>query len=325
MPLLVLTNATSHQSLSIISAIQSDPSLNTDYQIRGLTRDPSQPKCQSLIKNTGISLVQADISDPPSLRSAFQHADIVFATTITVYDAECRTFEHEVAHGKALADAAVAMAVPCIIYSTLPSIREISGGALTAGGHFDGKKVVEDYIRSLPIRSAFVSPGSFMENFKSALAPRWVSSSSSRTDTAATGEEGENVLACFVRPDTQIPLIYVQEDFGKWIAAMVADFDRFEGRAVCAATRMYSFQEIVETMSRVSGKRVVYRHLGKEAWGSFLPPERRPYLLDMMQCFQDFGYFGEGTAEKVGLGREKIRGEVTELEEYLRRNPLVLH
>ncbi|KAK1147827.1 hypothetical protein N8T08_000340 [Aspergillus melleus] len=125
MPLLVLTNVTSHQSRSIITTIQSDPSLNTQYTIRGLTRDPSSSRSQTLAARTGIELVQADLSDSISLRSAFQDADIVFATTITIYDGH--TYDHEVEHGKAIADAAVAMAVPYLIYSTLPSIKRLSG------------------------------------------------------------------------------------------------------------------------------------------------------------------------------------------------------
>ncbi|KAI9036622.1 hscarg dehydrogenase [Aspergillus affinis] len=324
MPLLVLTNATSHQSRSIISAIQSDPSLSKEYTIRGLTRDPSSARSQSLATSTGIELVYADVSDSISLRTAFQDADIVFATTITLYDGH--TYDHEVEHGKAIADAAVAMAVPYLIYSTLPSIKRLSGGVLSGAGQWDGKSVVEEYIRGLPIKAAFICPGSFMENFHAALAPRRVPHHRTLDYDHADcgGDEGEYALTCFVSPTTKLPLIAVESDFGKWVAAMVADFERFEYRVVCAATRMYSLQEIVDIMSTVSGKRVVYNQVGKEAWGDALPPARRPYMLDMMQWFQDYGYFGEGTEGKVRAGREEAKVEVIELEEYLRRKPLVL-
>ncbi|KAH8424936.1 uncharacterized protein LDX57_002682 [Aspergillus melleus] len=320
MPLLVLTNATSHQPRST-TAIQSDPSLNSQYTIRGLSRDPANPRAQTLATSTGVELVYADVSDPISLRTAFQDADIVFVTTITIYDGH--TYDHEVEHGKAIADAAVAMAVPYLIYSTLPSIKRLSGGVLSRAGQWDGKCVIEKYIRTLPIKAAFISPGSFMENFHASLTPRRVVHR--QGDRADDGvKEEEYALTCFVSPTTTLPLIAVESDFGKWVAAMIADFERFEDRVICAATRMYSLDEIVSIMSSVSGKRVVYNQVGKEAWGELLPRERRPYMLDMMQWFQDHGYFGKGTEEKVRAGREEARGEVIELEEYLRRNPLVL-
>ncbi|PLB47619.1 hscarg dehydrogenase [Aspergillus steynii IBT 23096] len=290
---------------------------------------PLAPKCAPLI-SSGITLFKASPKDPSSLRLAFQNADIIFATILTLYDGH--TYEHELTHGKAIADAAVAMAVPFLIYSTLPSIREISGGRLTRGGHFDAKKEVEMYIRGLPIRAAFVSPGSFMENFHAALAPRRVPapapapSISTPESGAEKNAEGDEVyaLTCFIAPETKVPLIDVTDDFGKWVVAILSDFERFEDRVVCAATRMYSMREIVEIMSKVSGKRVVYKQLGKEVWGGFLPQERREFMLDMMQCFQDYGYFGERTEEKVRVGRAEAKGEVTELEGFLRRYPLVL-
>ncbi|EAW10384.1 uncharacterized protein ACLA_048540 [Aspergillus clavatus NRRL 1] len=99
----------------------------------------------------------------PVSEKLFKGANAAYAFTETVHDEQMRA--RDSARGKALADAAVAASVEFYIYSTLPSITKISGGEFTRGEHFDVKAEVEDYICSLPIRSAFLSPGSFMQVF----------------------------------------------------------------------------------------------------------------------------------------------------------------
>ncbi|BCS29987.1 uncharacterized protein APUU_80290S [Aspergillus puulaauensis] len=291
MKLLTVVAATSQQGQSIIQAVLSDPQLRTEYTIRGTTRSPDSVLAQNLIqkynsKNGGcLELVTADVTDPSSLKHAFTGAAVVFATSITVYDGH--TYSHEVSHGHALADAAVAAGVP------------------------------EAYIRSLEpvIKSAFVAPGSFMSNFGDLMAPRPVH-----------GLHGDGVyaLATPVRAETRLPLIDTRADFGKWVAAVLADLDGYEGKTLCCATGLYSFAEIVEVMDRVSGKKVVYRQVPEEVWKGFLPELMRDHIADMLRYFQEFGYYGDGTKEKVELGAAQARGRLTTLEEYLEAHPLRL-
>ncbi|GLA01347.1 hypothetical protein AnigIFM60653_011599 [Aspergillus niger] len=243
--ILVVVGATGQQGSSIINSILSDPKLSQEYTIRGTTRDPNSPKAQALAAK-GIEIVTANFNEPESLQRAFTGAHTVFANTPTIYDGH--TYEHEVAHGRALIDAAVAVGVPFYIYSTLPSISKISQGWLKNGGHFDGKEEVEQYIRTQPIRSAFVAPGSFMSNFHDTMAPRRM-------------ENGDFALLLPVPAHIRLPLIDTEADLGKWVAAILADFDQYEGKVLCCATALYSFKEIVETMSCVSGKTVTYREV----------------------------------------------------------------
>ena len=62
-----------------------------------------------------------------------------------------------------------------LIFSTLQEVREISGVRYTKVGAFDAKVKNEGLIRGMSIRNAFVSLGSFMENFQGQpfLAPRF--------------------------------------------------------------------------------------------------------------------------------------------------------
>lgn len=97
--------------------------------------------------------------------------------------------EIEVAQGKAIADASVAAGVEFLIWSSLPNITKMSGGALTSVHHFDSKAEVEHYIRSLPMMSAFFMAGHYMQNHLAYMPPKMVSFQLSRTVTGAFGIE----------------------------------------------------------------------------------------------------------------------------------------
>ncbi|KAL8725035.1 MAG: hypothetical protein Q9166_007610 [cf. Caloplaca sp. 2 TL-2023] len=306
--LLVIFGATGQQGGSIIESVLRDAQLSKEYSIRGTTRDPSKPNAQELVKK-GVEIVKADVEDAASLKKAFEGAHIIFANTVTIYDGH--TYEHEVNHGRALADAAVAVGVPFYIYSTLPNAGKISGGKLKNMGHFDGKEEVEQYIRTLPLRSAFIAPGSFMSNFHASMAPH-------------PAGDGTYAFASFVRPDAQMPLIDTEGDIGKWVAAILADFPKYEGKVLCCSTALYTFQEIADAMSKASHKTVVYKQLPEEMWRQFLPPLMRDHIAEMLQYFQEYGYFGEDTDGKVRWAAEQARGKLTTLDEYFKANPLNL-
>lgn len=82
----------------------------------------------------------------------------------------------EIAQGKAIADAAVAEGVDMLIWSSLPNVTKMTGGKLSGVKHFDSKAEVEDYVRALPIKSAFYMPAFYMQNMKSLFKPKKVCS-----------------------------------------------------------------------------------------------------------------------------------------------------
>ncbi|KAK4553135.1 hypothetical protein LTR86_009862 [Recurvomyces mirabilis] len=289
--LLVVWGATGQQGGSVVKAILADSTLCKEYHIRGTTRDNCSAKAQELAKK-GVEVVRADIDDKKSVTAAFDGADIVFSSTVTIYDGHA--YEHEVHHGRTLADAAVASGVSHYIYSTLPNAGQISGGKLKNMGHFDGKEEVEQYIRTLPMRSAFVAPGSFMSNFHASMVPQQI-------------DDDVFAVANFVSPSTQMPLIDTASDTGKWVAAILSDFATYEGQVLCCATALYSFEEITSAMTKVTGKTVVYKQLPEEVWRGFLPPTMSDHIADMMHYFEDYGYYGEETDAKVKWAAQQAR------------------
>ncbi|WPH01301.1 Hypothetical protein R9X50_00414000 [Acrodontium crateriforme] len=306
--ILVIVGATGNQGGSVIDAVLRDAKLNKDYRLRGITRNLEGASAKALVER-GIEMVQAETGDEESHVKAFEGAHTIFASTVTVYDGHA--YDHEIAHGRALADAAVKAAVPYYIYSTLPNAGQISNGKLKHMGHFDGKAEVEAYIRKLPLKSAFIAPGCFMSNFHDSLAPR----------PMGPGTYG---IANFVKPETQLPLIDTASDTGKWVTAILCDFEQYHGKVLQCATGLYTMQGIVDAMSKSSGKTILYKQIPRDIWKSFLPPTMKDHLSDMFQYFEEFGYYGEKTKENVDWSSRQARGKLTTLDEYLIANKLQL-
>jgi len=307
--ILVVFGATGQQGGSVIDCVIHDPQLSKQYKVRGVTRDLSKQAAQSL-QEKGIEVVKGDFEDKESLKQAMQGAHTVFSMTATVYDGQ--TMERGIAEGKALADAAVAAGVEYFIWSSLPHVGKVSGGKYQHADHFDSKAEVEEYIRTLPIKSSFFAPGSFMQNFGGTMAPH-------------PAGDGTYAISNVVTPQTQLPLIDAAADSGKWVAAILAEPEKYEGEVLSAATKLYSFEEIVQIISKETGKTVKYNQLPESTFRRFLPPAAADNLVEMMLYFQGFGYYGPQTKEKVEWTAQQARGKLTTFEEYLSKNPIQLH
>jgi uncharacterized protein YbjT (DUF2867 family) len=165
--LLVVFGATGQQGGSVARFVAASPELSKRYRIRGVTRDPSKAAADAL-RAEGVEVVQADMDGEQSIRSALEGAHTVFAMTRTIYDDQSK--EREVRQGKAIADAAVAAGAQYIIFSSECHAETVSGGKYPVGS-YDSKAEVEDYIRTLPIKSAFFAPATFMQNLSGMIGP----------------------------------------------------------------------------------------------------------------------------------------------------------
>ncbi|KAL2021184.1 hypothetical protein VTK56DRAFT_7490 [Thermocarpiscus australiensis] len=325
--ILAVFGATGQQGGSVVDYVLNDPELSQQYKIRAITRDVNSDKAKQLKAKAqeNIEVVHGDVLNPSSLAPALAGAHTVFAMTAPSFagDAAAR-FDAEYAAGRAIADAAVASGASYLIFSTLPSISEISGGKYTKVTSFDAKAAVEQYIRRLrpSIRSAFYCPGSFMENFAAQpfLGPQ-------RRRSGSEGEAEDTwVMAMHNSPQSRTPLIDAVGDTGKFVGAILADPDRYEGKTFFAAVRLYSLEEIAAVMSRATGKRVVYEQISVEEFKESLKglPFDHDLLVEAFSYREEFGYFGPDSEKLVAWAVENVRGRLTTLEEYLEKHPLQL-
>ena len=94
--------------------------LSGEFTARAITRDINSDKAKELAK-LGAEVVAGDVNNPESLKQAFKGA----------YGAFCVTFfwehfspEKELAHAKAMADAAKDAGVKHVVWSTLEDTRK---------------------------------------------------------------------------------------------------------------------------------------------------------------------------------------------------------
>jgi uncharacterized protein YbjT (DUF2867 family) len=82
--LIVVLGITGQQGGSVGRVFNDEPG----WRVRGVTRNPSQ---HPLLEQQGIELVAANYDDPPSLETAFEGANAIFAVT----DFWCITCDRE--------------------------------------------------------------------------------------------------------------------------------------------------------------------------------------------------------------------------------------
>src|SRR5919197_5060723 len=85
--------------------------LRNGWPVRALTRRPDKKPAQDLAES-GAEVVQADMDDPDSLRSAFEGADGVF----NVQNGIASGFDKEISRGRNVADADKATGVRHLVH-----------------------------------------------------------------------------------------------------------------------------------------------------------------------------------------------------------------
>ena len=303
--------ASGQQGGSVINHVLSDQELSGKYKIRAITRDTNSVKANNL--KAKVEVVQGDISDRTSIERALTGVHTVFA--MTTPSLSPNALEDEYNSGKTIADVSVEKGVKYIIFSTLPAVSEISGGKYTKVTPFDAKAKIEQYIRGLHIKSAFFSAGFFMENLESQpfLAPR-------------QAPDGTWILARHISGKTRLPYIDAVGDIGKFVGAILAEPEKYEGKTLCAAKAQYSLEEIATIMSKATGQSVVYKQVTLDEFKESLPFEGAfaDLFVEAFSCLEEFGYFGPESVKLIAQGAESVRGQLTTFEEFLKKHPLHL-
>ena len=154
---IAVIGSTGQQGRAVVSSL-----LSRGAAVRAVVRDPSAPRAQHL-DQAGAELVTADLNDAGSLEEALRGATAVFAMTTFTGPGGTRS---ETEHGLVIGDAADRAGVDRLVYSSV-------GGADRATGipHFESKRRVEEHLAELNLRTTFIRPTFFMDNFASFSRP----------------------------------------------------------------------------------------------------------------------------------------------------------
>ncbi|KAL8766640.1 MAG: hypothetical protein Q9209_006623 [Squamulea sp. 1 TL-2023] len=241
------------------------------------------------------------MDDQPSLSAALAGSSAVFAMTNFW---EKGSAEVEVAQGKGIADAAVAVGAEIIIWSSLPNVTEMSNGKISGAKHCDSKAEVEAYIRTLPIKSAFFIPAGYMQMMTHMFKPKL---------------NDEDELVFTVTWSGYCPLIDIT-DTGKFIVPILLSPDKYHGKRFTAATAYYLPADLVEVWKKVTGKEIKLSQASLEAWGQSLPPELLSVLKDSAGLVDEYQYFGPRGQEDLNWTLAQMDDPPTTWEKFVEAN-----
>jgi uncharacterized protein YbjT (DUF2867 family) len=251
--LILVTGATGTQGGAVAREL-----LARGFPVRALTRNPEQPAARALA-DAGADVVQGDFAAADTLVAAMQGAHGVFAVT----DFWEHGFDGEVAHGKALIDAAESAGIAHFVFSSVAGADDDSGLA-----HFESKLAIEEMLAESDLAYTILRPVEFMDNWR---------------------YRRESLLAGTYR-NPRAPT-----DEHQWIAARDIGFfageafdqpDEWIGRTVEIAGDELSLAELVAVMSEVFGRPVAHQQVSWEDFEATAGAE----IAAMNRWFADVGY-----------------------------------
>jgi uncharacterized protein YbjT (DUF2867 family) len=270
---------TGQQGGSVINSL-----LSRGAQVRALVRNPGSDRAQALA-GRGVELARVEIGDAASLSAALGGVAAFFFMT-TPAGHRLADIEGETQQGIALADAAVAAAVPHVVFSSVGGAERDSGVP-----HFESKRRVEEHLEQSGLRVTVVRPVAFMDNF-TAMGP--------------SVENGELVLRWPLPDDVPLQLVAVR-DIGRISASLLLGAAEAPGGAVEIAGDELTGSRIAAAFGAHAGLPARYEALPLHVLG------------DDADAQAMFRWFAETPAYQADLGAVKaIEPSVWDLPAWLR-------
>jgi uncharacterized protein YbjT (DUF2867 family) len=279
-PLITVVGAASKQGRSVAEAL-----LDTGrYRVRALTRRRESRPVQVLAqKGAEVVVAPLETGRQAELTAAMSGSAGAFLMTPPIV--KVPPAEPELTLGKELADAAVAAGVNHLVFSGLENVEARTGGTKWAP-HFTDKAKVEDYIRSLPVRSSFVYLAFYYTNFLEYYVPQ-------------RGEDGMT-FAIYLPPHIPMPFCDPLTAAGPAVREILDNPTQYAGKTLPVIGEFISAQDMVDTFVRVTGQRARYasaysredllRHFPGFASDEHLVRE----LVGMVEYAAEYGYYAPG-------------------------------
>jgi uncharacterized protein YbjT (DUF2867 family) len=206
------------------------------WQVRALTRDPSQPAARELVE-LGAEVVRGDFHDRSTLEGALEGCYGCYSVQSFW---ETGDPDLEVGEGREVAEAAAEAGVRHFVYSSVGGAERGTGIA-----HFDSKWAVEERVRALDLPATILRPVFFMENW-------------SGPDMRNAVLGGTVVMG--LKPRTALQMIAVR-DIGVFARMAFENPDTWLGEAIEIAGDALTMPQVATAFSRALGRPVNYRRL----------------------------------------------------------------
>ncbi|MCJ1390250.1 hypothetical protein MMC18_003108 [Xylographa bjoerkii] len=309
---IAITGATGGQGGSVARIILQ----RGDWKVRAITRNVESRGAKALAAQ-GAEVVAADLDDEESLVKAFEGVQTVFGVTnfweqLYQLGAEAAS-KHEQEQAIKLASAAAkTKTLEHYIWSTLPSTKAPSGGKHFVP-HMEPKSQVDQYIRDkLP---ELAKKTTFMW-------VAWYPANLAKMPLIKLMEVPQSGKYIWPQPSKASAMLPnagdISVNIGVFAAAILAHPEiSLPGKYAWVQTEKTTFQEIMETWSKVTGKDAVYVDIPAEQyiqlWG--------PYGLEMSLQYAFGSEHGDWDAFKPDLlGAKQLhigKDELVGLEPFL--------
>lgn len=270
---ILVVGATGKQGGSVARYLLKDGTFAVRCLVRSLESNASKE-----LFNQGAQLVKGDLNNVDSLVNALRGVYGVFG--VTNYWDPTVGYEGEIQQSKNLGDAALKAGVSHLVFSSLDRNSGVH--------HFESKVIGEDYIKSLGVPLTSLITSFYFENYIDLMPPKL--------------EDGTWVFTVAQKAATRIPVYSVAET-GGWVLQAFLQPKKYIGQDVAAVSEYISYPQIVETITRVTGKPAKFNEISLDVLRSF----GFPGVEDLALNLSYFNEIEEGTKvdRRVILERAK--------------------
>jgi uncharacterized protein YbjT (DUF2867 family) len=251
--IILVTGATGNQGGVVAKSLFEQ----NKFKVRAMVRDKTSDKAKAL-QASGAELAEGDFDDAASLEKASQNVYGIFSMQDFRNGAD-----KEIAHGKAIADAAKKTGVNHFVYSSV-------GGAERNTGipHFESKYKVEEYIREIGLPYTILRPVFFMYNYNG---------------MRQMIENGTLYMPLSSNKNLQQ---LSEDDYGKMVTDVFDDKNKYLGEEIEVASVDITMEEVVKSFSNILKKKVSYQQIPFEAFQKQAGEE----VTTMFRWFENVGY-----------------------------------
>jgi uncharacterized protein YbjT (DUF2867 family) len=288
--IIAVVGATGQQGGAVVRALQA----NGQFKVRALTRDPAKhPKLAE-------EVVAVDLNRPETLKAAFAGAHGVFVVT-NAWEAGRSESEQAVAAIHAAKDAGVQH----FIWSTLPNVETISGGAIDVP-HFTDKAKVERAVKEAGFaHHTFVVAPFYYQNLLGAMAPQ----------KQADGTSG---WALPLDPERRVIHMGDITEMGRIV---VGAFSQPElagnGEHLPLVGDFLSFNEVIAILNR-QGQRFSFKQVRRDVFATWFPGAAD--VAAMLAYFEVHTYLGSNQRDAIALANKVAGKTPTNFSAWAREN-----
>ena len=288
--LIAVLGATGQQGGAVVRALQQ----NGRFRVRALTRNPDRhPKL-------GDEVALADFNRPATLKAAFDGVHGVFLVTNS-WEAGA----NEYSQALTAVAAAKAAGVQHVVWSTLPDVEAITGGAIDVP-HFTAKAKVERAVSEAGFaHRTFVIAPFYYQNLIGVMAPK-------------TLPDGSAGWALPLDPDRRVMHMGDIDELGRLVAGAFTRPDiAGHGEHLPLVGDFLTFNEIVATLNR-QGHKLSFKQVPREVFASWFPGADG--IAAMLAYFEAHTYLGSDSRDAIALADKVAGRQPTPFATWAREN-----